>query len=171
MPARGASAVVVPVPEAEPAVAAWRARFDPSAAMGMPAHVTALYPFLVEPRLTPEVMKRLAAVCGGLPVLDVEFSRFGRFPGVLYLAPEPADGLREVTLAIVEQWPETPPYGGAFDTIVPHLTLADGREEPDPRLEPEVRRALPIRARLPEAALLVFDGSRWQRRARLPFGA
>jgi 2'-5' RNA ligase len=168
MPERGASAVVFPVPEAEPVVAAWRARFDPSAAMGMPAHVTALYPFLDEPRLTPEVTRRLAAVCAGLPVLDVEFRCFGRFPGVLYLAPEPANGLRRLTLAIVEEWPEAPPYGGAFDTIVPHLTLADGRE-PDARLEAEVGRGLPIRARLPEAELLVFDGRRWQRRARLPF--
>jgi hypothetical protein len=34
------------VPAAEPVVSTWRERFDGSAAQGMPAHITALYPFL-----------------------------------------------------------------------------------------------------------------------------
>ena len=89
VPQSGTSAVVVPVPEAEPAVAGWRARCDPSAALGMPAHVTALFPFLDEARLTADVTGRLAAVCARAPVLDVELARFGRFPEVLYLTQTP----------------------------------------------------------------------------------
>src|SRR4051812_32565116 len=40
------SAILLAVPEAEPLVHEWRAKGDPSAAHGVPAHVTLLYPFL-----------------------------------------------------------------------------------------------------------------------------
>ena len=42
----GESALLVAVPAAEPAVAAHRSRLDTSAAVGVPAHITVLYPFL-----------------------------------------------------------------------------------------------------------------------------
>src|SRR4051812_2432915 len=41
----GESALVVLVPEAEAVVKPFRDRYDPSAAAGMPAHITALFPF------------------------------------------------------------------------------------------------------------------------------
>ena len=40
------SAPVILVPEAEAIVGRWRQRYDPSAAVGMPAHITLNYPFL-----------------------------------------------------------------------------------------------------------------------------
>ena len=40
------SAVVIPVPEAEAVVGPHRARLDPFAAWGVPAHVTVLAPFV-----------------------------------------------------------------------------------------------------------------------------
>ena len=46
--AKTESALVVLVPEADPLVGPFRSFFDPSAALGVPAHVTLLYPF-VEP--------------------------------------------------------------------------------------------------------------------------
>ena len=48
------SALVILVPEAEPLVRPFRHRFDPSAALGVPAHITLLYPFIA-----PEQMKLL----------------------------------------------------------------------------------------------------------------
>jgi 2'-5' RNA ligase len=92
---RGQSAVVVPVPAAEPVVSRWRERFDSSAAEEMPGHVTALYPFLAAERLTDEVVAQLCDLCAPQPALEVEFRRTERFPGVLYLAPEPARGFRD----------------------------------------------------------------------------
>jgi len=160
------TAVVVPVQEAEPLVGPWRARLDPSAAQGMPAHVTALYPFV---EATGSVLAALRELCAALPVLHVEFARTARFPGVLYLAPEPADGLIRLTETIAGRWPEAPPYGGAFDEIAPHLTVAQGAAPAG--IEAELRRGLPIRARLSEACLYEFDGAHWEPRARLPFRA
>jgi 2'-5' RNA ligase len=168
--ARGQSAVVVPVPTAEPLVARWRRRFDPSAAHGMPAHITALYPFLDQERLTDAVIGRLSALCAEFPILDVEFRRTARFPAVIYLDPEPADGLRRLSTAIFGEWPEAPPFGGAFEEVIPHLTIANGADHAVmTAIEEDVLPALPIRARLAEACLFVFDGGRWRRRASLPF--
>jgi 2'-5' RNA ligase len=159
------TAVVVPVPAAEPVVAAWRERLDPSAAAGMPAHVTALYPFL--PGVTAGVLATLKGLCASLPALEVRFRRTGRFPGVLYLAPEPVAELRRLTEALASRWPEAPPYGGAFEDIVPHLTVAVG-DDLDP-VEAAVKADLPIRARLEEAWLYGHVNGRWQPHARLPF--
>ena len=167
----GQSAVVVPVPIIEPVVSAWRQRFDTSAAQGMPAHITALFPFLPEHRLTGGVVARLRELCSELPVLDVQFSRTSRFPEVLYLDPEPSDGLRQLTGAIAQEWPEAPPYGGAFGEIIPHLTVAHGVGDGVlDGVEADVRRGLPLSARLAEARLYVFDGVLWRPRARQRFG-
>jgi 2'-5' RNA ligase len=162
------TAVVVPVPEAEPVVARWRSRFDASAAAGMPAHVTALFPFVAA---HDAVVAELSALCAALPPLAVQFRRCARFPGVgVYLAPEPADGLRHLTEAIAERWPEAPPYEGRFDDIVPHLTVADGvDEEVAGEIEAALRPSLPIRARLVGACLYELDGSRWRCLSEFPF--
>ena len=161
---------MVPAPAVEAVVAAWRRRFDGSAAQGMPAHITALFPFLPEARLTDDVVAELGVLCAAVPILDVQFRCTARFPDVLYLDPEPAGGLEALTTAIAKRWPEAPPYGGAFDAVIPHLTVAHraGDDVMD-NVEADVRRGLPIRTRLVEACLYVFDGQRWRLRARLPF--
>jgi 2'-5' RNA ligase len=158
------------VPAAEPVVASWRAGYDRSAADGIPAHVTVLYPFLREERLSDEVIARLAGLCAETPVLDVEFRRTRRLPSVLQLEPEPADALRGLTAAVFARWPDAPPYGGGIDEVVPHLTVASG--PPDDvidEIEADVLSRLPIRTQLREAALYVAGRPRWRLRARLPF--
>jgi 2'-5' RNA ligase superfamily len=166
----GESAIVVPVPEAEPVVARWRGRLDDSTARGMPAHVTVLAPFLGEPHLTGAVVDRLGELCAAMPATDVQFERTERFPDVLYLDPNPASPFRDLTAAIVDCWPETPPYGGMFDEVIPHLTVVHGVGEDALReAETDVSSRLPVRARIAEARLYVFDGARWSPRARFPF--
>jgi 2'-5' RNA ligase len=162
------TAVVVPVPEAEPVVGRWRERYDPSAAAGMPAHVTALFPFV---EVDDAVVATLRSLCAALPPLDVEFRRCARFPGaVLYLDPEPAAGLRRLTEAIAARWPEAPPYEGRFADVVPHLTVASGVDDAvADEIEAELSTRLPIRARLDAARVYEFDGARWRCIAALPF--
>ena len=116
------AAVVAPVPSAEPVVSAWRERFDRSAARGMPAHITLVYPFLREQDLTDEVLATLLELCAERPVLDVAFRNTARFPGILHVEPEPADELRRFTVAIAEPWPAGPPYGGTVKEVISHLT-------------------------------------------------
>lgn len=56
------SAVVLQVPEAEALVGALRERLDPSARLGVPAHVTLLHPFMAPERIEAGIAARLAAL-------------------------------------------------------------------------------------------------------------
>lgn len=141
-------------------------------AQGMPAHITALYPFLRADRLTEAVLTQLADLCAQLPVLEITFRQTGRFPAVLYLEPEPADGLRQLTLTIAERWPQAPPYGGDYEEIIPHLTVAhNASDDVLAEIETAMLHGLPVQAQLTEVSLYVSDGARWRPRARLPFQA
>lgn len=168
VPTRGQSAVVVPVPEAEPAVSRWRDGLDRSAAEGMPAHITVLFPFLPESQLTADVRIQLEAICAERDPIVVTLPTASRFPGVLYLDPVPSDGLRELTLAIAERWPEAPPYGGRHDDVVPHLTVAMADDTMLDAVQAEITSHLPIKTILEQARIYAFDGHRWQVRGALP---
>jgi 2'-5' RNA ligase len=166
----GPSAIVIPLPEAESTVGAWRDRYDPSAQQGMPAHITLLYPFLPEDRLTANVVTRLTQLFARQPGFDVQLTGCARFPGgVLYVSPEPGHQLRALTAAITQNWPETPPYGGMFNEVVPHVTVAV-QVEPDiaDQIEQHLRPTLPIHATIREAWLYTPNASRWAPKHRLP---
>jgi hypothetical protein len=89
------SAVLVPVPEAEHAVSRHRARLDRSAAWGVPAHVTVLYPFLAPSALTAATIAILAHAVESVSAFDCEFGATGWFDeDVLWLAPHPGEPFR-----------------------------------------------------------------------------
>ncbi|MFK4110880.1 2'-5' RNA ligase family protein [Streptomyces sp. NPDC002176] len=162
----GQSGLVVRVPEAEPAVRAWRDRLDPSARAGVPAHVTILFPFLHESRIDDGTHAAIREVIGRHHPFEARFERCGRFPGILYLAPDPDAPFRRLTEAIAKRWQETPPFGGQFDEVVPHLTIAQGQDDAVLKeAEADLRARLPVTARVSSVELLVHDGTRWQQRA------
>ncbi|MCX5172820.1 2'-5' RNA ligase family protein [Streptomyces antibioticus] len=165
----GQSGLIVRVPEAEPLVRAWRDRLDPSARAGVPAHVTVLFPFLEASRIDDDVCAEIGEVLGRHQSFEARFKRCGRFPGVLYLAPEPDTGFRRLTEAIVARWPEHPPFGGQFDDPVPHLTVAQGQDEAQvEQAETDLLTGLPVVAQVSSVDLLVHDGTRWRERASFP---
>ncbi|MFE2571158.1 2'-5' RNA ligase family protein [Streptomyces mirabilis] len=167
----GRSGLIVRVPEAEPAVRAWRDRLDPSARAGVPAHVTVLFPFLDESRIDRDTCAAIGEVIGRHRSFEARFEHCGRFPGILYLTPEPDASFRQLTEAIAGRWPETPPFGGQFDDIVPHLTIAQGQDDAVlEEAEADLRGRLPVTARVSSVDLLVHDGLRWQRRASFALG-
>jgi 2'-5' RNA ligase len=163
---RPQSALIVPVPTAEPAVAKWRARHDPSAALGMPAHVTVLYPFLTPDAITHAVEQDLESVLSPYPAFPFRLVGVDRFPGVLYLATEPAEPFRELTAALHERWPDHPPYGGAFEKVVPHVTVVQTSEPPE--VVPELEKAVPIEAEATEVWLMAERHHYWSLLRRFP---
>jgi hypothetical protein len=54
------SAVLVPIPAAERVVSTHRSRLDGAAALGVPAHVTVLFPFVPPSAITPGSWHTLA---------------------------------------------------------------------------------------------------------------
>ncbi len=174
MPAQpdGPTALVIPVREAEPVVGRWRERHDASAAQGMPAHVTVLYPFLTQAQITTQVTGQLTELFAQRAGFTLTFQDCARFPaGVLHLAPHPAGPLRALTEAVAAAWPQTPPYGGQFEEIIPHLTVAaDTDTEVLGRIEEQIAAMLPITATVTQAWLYAPAGSRWAPHLRLPLG-
>ncbi|MFG2712945.1 2'-5' RNA ligase family protein [Streptomyces goshikiensis] len=165
----GQTGLIVKIPEAEPVVRAWRERLDPGARAGVPAHVTVLFPFLEERRIDASVHAALAGVLAGHEAFDLRFEECGRFPGTLYLPPVPDTPLRRLTLAIAERWPQTPPYGGRFAEVIPHLTIAQDQEPHVlSSVEADLRPRLPFSARVSSVALMAYDGATWQHRATFP---
>ncbi|MFF1473710.1 2'-5' RNA ligase family protein [Streptomyces mirabilis] len=162
----GETALIVKVPEAEPVVGDWRERFDVSVGAGVPAHVSLLYPFLNQDHIDDQVLAVLGELFGSNSAFGLCFRECGRFPGVLFLAPEPDDQLRELTAAVVDRWPEAPPYGGRFDEVIPHLTVAIGQEPGVlDAVEADLAGRLPVTTRVSSVQLLVFDGVVWRERA------
>ena len=53
----------------------------------------------------------------------------GRWPDVVYLAPEPDAPFRRLTAALASAFPDYPPYEGAHEEVIPHLTVA--RDAPE----------------------------------------
>jgi 2'-5' RNA ligase len=164
---RPQSALIVPVADAEPVVGDWRANHDPSAAAGMPAHVTVLYPFIPPESIDAASEQELEALAGAFPRFRFELADVGRFPGVLYLDPKPREPFVRLTQLVVARWPDYPPYGGEFDEVVPHLTVAQGSDPPG--LGNALSEKLPLAAEAREVQLMTQDrAGRWSVKASFP---
>jgi 2'-5' RNA ligase len=162
--------VIAAVPAAEPLVGVHRQQLDVAAGWGVPAHVTVLYPFVAPEAITDDVITTLGAVVRSVRAFDCWFVRtrwFGQ--DVVWLDPEPAQPFRQLTAAVWQAFPRHPPYGGAYDDVVPHLTIAEQRLADLPTLlavERAVQSGLRLAARI-ESLLLLIAGTRtsnsWRR--------
>ncbi len=130
-----------------------------------------LFPFLSPSALDPAVRRQLAVIASAVAPFDVRFARVGRFPNVVYLAPEPADPFVALTEAVSSRFPEHPPYEGAFEVVIPHLTITEAADAPLDEIEALADGALPFscRATALEAIVEGPDG-RWRSRWRIPLG-
>ena len=168
--ARGGTALVLPMLEAEDAVRAWREAHTADGRAGMWAHVTLLYPFL-EPREVAGELESLQAHFAAVQPFPFSLTELRRWPdGVLWLAPEPEATFLALTEAVHARYPDRPPYGGAHAEVVPHCTVVDAdRSEILDAAEAAVSPRLPISGIVREAWLVELVGERWSLRARLPF--
>lgn len=169
------SALVVLVPPAEAVVAPGRARLDPSARLGVPAHVTVLSPFASPADLTPEVLDHLRRHFSEEPSFRLHLSHLAWFEErVLYCAAEPRSRLTGLTERAVSQWPTFQPYGGAYDALVPHLTI--GQDAPLGRLHEAavaVEPRLPVEQPVVSVHLMIGsdEPSSWSVAATFPLAA
>jgi 2'-5' RNA ligase len=168
------TALLVPVREAEPLVRHHRHALDPVAPLGVPAHVTVLYPFVPPDDVDQKVCDAIAAVVEGFTQFDFTLRTVNRFPdGVVYLAPDPPEPFVAITRALVDRWPEYPPYRGTYAAVIPHLTVAATNGGADlAALEAELHDGLPIPARAD--AVWLMEGQpkdRWAIRAVFPLNA
>jgi len=165
------SALIVHVVEAERLLSKLRSLYDPSAANGVPAHITVLSPF-----------KELAAISSG-DILALErtflshssftfsLSEIGRWPRTTFLIPRPVEPFIELTNAVARAFPTYPPYNGKYASVVPHLTVSDGSAQGAAEAEAELRILLrthvSVRARCGEIELIENSSGKWKVRYRL----
>lgn len=172
MEANGESAIIVPV-TVPVAVNRLRDRMDPSAAQGVPAHVTLIYPFMPPNRLTDDVRRRIEEIISAEPTFPFRLTSVHRWPNVVYLAPDPAEPFHRLTSALAEAFPQYPPYEGAHENVVPHLTVAqDVPEDYFAAAEHALPAMLPIRDVAREAWLIGHTPDQpWHTLWRLPLGS
>jgi 2'-5' RNA ligase len=170
-----ASGLVVVVAAAEPVVGRHRELMDSSARLGVPAHVTVLFPFAPPEQITTAVVQRLREVVGTVAPFDVELAETSWFgEDVLWLAPRDPGPFRRLTELVHGAFPDFPPFAGEFAEVVPHLTIGHGHDPVGMRAaEREIAPQLPVTARVDVVTLMTQarPGGRWTRSAELPLAA
>ena len=151
----------VPFRELGPAVDEWRERScEAKPSHGVPPHVTLLVP-------APPDVDGAGEALSSFDAFDVTFARFDRFTGTLWLAPEPKEPFVAMTEALMRRFPDYLPYGGLFDEITPHLTVAQGDNLGE--VAAAVEPLLPLRSRA--SSVVLFEQlapGRWRESAALP---
>lgn len=138
---------------------------------GVLAHITVLGPFLAEDTIDAGVLDELDRYFAEVTSFGYALTGVSAFPnGPTYLVPEPAAVFRRLSLGLVRLFPEVPPYGGAFDEVVPHLSvpLLDGEDVET--LSAELEHRMPIEAVAHAATLVRVAEGDTRTLATFPFG-
>jgi len=165
----GESSLLVVLRPAQLALRWARWRFDPSARSGIPAHITVLYPFLPPAQINQQVLQALEATFSTTGSFAFRLSAVEWFDDrVAYIAVEPPEPFVSLTQAVMARFPGHEPYGGTYESIVPHLTIGVQGERPGlARAAERVAKILPIEAKASEVHLMVHGpGARRWRLAR-----
>jgi hypothetical protein len=150
------SALLLPVPAAEPAVGRHRAWLDEAAAHGVPAHITVLYPFLPPAVISDPLLALLGRMFAGTRAFDFALDRVCWFgEEVVWLGPRDPAPFAALTSLVSTAFPSCPPYGGQFPEVIPHLTIGHAGGQQALRAAAEsVRPCLPIGATAAEVVLM-----------------
>lgn len=148
-----------------------------AAARRVPLHVTLLYPFVTRDEISDAHLEHLRSFFASRAPLRLELADIGDFPGVVYARLEPEEELRALMRALWCQFPDTPPYEGAFDDPPPHATLGPvpaGTPHEDFlfRVRERVAQLLPLRCVARDVSLLEeYAPDQWRERTSFPLSA
>jgi 2'-5' RNA ligase len=116
------AALIVACPSADAAVGDQRQHLDRAAQVGVPAHLTVVYPFKAD--LSNEDHRKLTELFLSFRAFTVSGERTGWFDdAVVFVEPVDPMPVMALTEAVQAAFPAYPIYGGAFDEVVPHLTI------------------------------------------------
>ena len=159
--------LIVEVREAEFLVGALRERYDDSARLGVPAHITVLFPFMAPAAVPASVVAALRQLFLSRQPFSFRLGSVGRFPATCYLEPRPAEPFVALTEAVVRAYPAFPPFGGEFPSVIPHLTVAHGNaaeaEVASQALAASLASSGAIEATCRSVLLMENSSGRWRR--------
>lgn len=150
------SGLILEVAEAEPAVASHRQRLDANAGLGIPAHITVLFPFMPPEEIGSPVLASLERLFATVSRFRFELDRSHWFgTDVLWLGPHDPKPFQALTRSVAQAFPAFLPYEGQFGEPVPHLTVGHGHPLADLRAaEQSVSAHLPIDAQATAVTLM-----------------
>src|SRR5512142_3588495 len=106
------SALIIPFAGISSVVDAWRARTcGAKPSVGVPPHVTLAFPFVAPGFLDHVLVDELRTVAAAAAPFEVVLRSFGRFPRVLWLAPEPVAPFAALHERIHAAFPGHPLHG------------------------------------------------------------
>jgi 2'-5' RNA ligase len=137
--------LIIPMLAAEGVVGGWRQSLDPSAAAGVPAHITIHFPWVPADQVDHPVLRDLEEMVTAIPPFEVVFDRIGWFDrDVLWLDPDPKEPFIAMAAQSAARWPDQPQYGGQFESVIPHLTIGIGNRDELHRAQARLAQVLPI---------------------------
>ena len=164
-------ALVILVPEAEAFVRSFRAKYESLATSDIPAHITINHPFVPVSEPDSRLEEVLADLFSGIAAFQFALTEVRMFPAALYLTPEPEERFKTLIAAIADLFPESPPYEGQFDDVIPHLTVAylEDSEEingMNDKLSTLAEGVLPIIGKVTNVNLIEKIDGKWRERTR-----
>jgi 2'-5' RNA ligase superfamily len=168
------SALIIEVPEAEPAVHRFRERLDANAPLGIPAHITVLAPFMPSEAIDTSVLTQLRQLFAKASPFWFRLDRTDWFSDrVLWLAPDDPGPFSDLTQEVFRAFPAFPPFEGRHDVVIPHLTIGHGHPLSEMRgAEEAIQDSLPIDACAVAVTVMTEQsaGGRWTKTATLTLG-
>ena len=160
------SALIVPVELPRRHELVRRARVA-VAALGVPAHVTLLFPFKPPDELRQPDHRRIASILEAHGAFAFQLTRVRDWETVRYLEVEPREPFTRLVGRLVAAYPTWVPYEGSVP-YVPHVTLSEGSPGEHPPIgDPPA----PLRRRADRAVLIVRDeAGRWRPHWRFRLG-
>jgi hypothetical protein len=120
----------------------WRSSSVEVTNLGVPPHITLLYPWRDAPLLDDD-LEQLRTVLSKHQAFSLCFDRLETFEvGAVYLALQDGRSCKAIMVDLMKAFPDTPPYGGDFLDAVPHLTIAKCDPENVQVLKAEIAREL-----------------------------
>jgi len=160
------SGLIVRVPQAEALVDDLRLLHTEAAQLGVPAHITVLFPFMAPECIDSAIVARIGEALSAHRTFEFSLAAVGRFPATTFLAPDPAAPFVALTDALAREFPQYPPFGGEFAQVIPHLTVAHGDEGVAAMVERDLTARLaargPVRSRCEAVELYENATGRWR---------
>jgi 2'-5' RNA ligase len=162
------------VPEAESLVGDTRASLDPSARLGLGAHITLVYPWLDSTDVTDEALIRLRRTVARHAALSFELDRVDTFPSTVWLAPSPSEAIESLAASLEAAFQEKPRVGPDFERYVPHVSVARNvRKDRDnilAALHDRLHIHGPVECLCKDVHVMERDTAGWRVLASLPLG-
>ncbi len=133
--------LVIPFPLLETKIGAFRQQAIQPTTFNLMAHLTIIFPFMPLNQLTSAASSKLEMLFKETDPISYTIDGLGRFPEVLYLKVADERPFIHLIRSIETAFPDYPSFGGQFQDIVPHITIA--KNENIDQSEAEFRSKFP----------------------------